>query len=222
MLSEIAQPGDHWDVTDSVRRYSLKNRLALNAAWDMLLSADQTIGIVGLHDRPIQAHYDADQHALIWDELPAPAAPQPQEDRWYLELLQSDPPRFQFTREASSPTNLTNLISLPDPLNTERGVRFSFSADDVPLLHQPPVGQASFDLSREAARFAESPGFDELISLPMLRDIELYPHQLKTAKTVLRRFRGRALLCDEVGLGKTIEAGMILLELLMRKLARRC
>jgi len=44
---------------------------------------------------------------------------------------------------------------------------------------------------------------------------------LKTVTTVLRRFRGRALLCDEVGLGKTIEAGMILLELLMRKLARR-
>src|SRR6202035_2966569 len=37
---------------------------------------------------------------------------------------------------------------------------------------------------------------------------------------VLRRFRGRALLCDEVGLGKTVEAGMILSELLMRGLAR--
>jgi len=57
--------------------------------------------------------------------------------------------------------------------------------------------------------------------LPLLHEVELLPHQLKTALTVLRRFRGRALLCDEVGLGKTIEAGMILLELLMRKLARR-
>jgi hypothetical protein len=31
---------------------------------------------------------------------------------------------------------------------------------------------------------------------------------LKTALTVLRRFRRRVLLCDEVGLGKTVEAGL--------------
>jgi len=29
---------------------------------------------------------------------------------------------------------------------------------------------------------------------------------------VLQRFRGKALLCDEVGLGKTIEAGLIVAE----------
>jgi SNF2 family DNA or RNA helicase len=38
---------------------------------------------------------------------------------------------------------------------------------------------------------------------------------------VLRRLRGRAQLCDEVGLGKTVEAGMILLELVVRGLVRR-
>jgi SNF2 family DNA or RNA helicase len=37
---------------------------------------------------------------------------------------------------------------------------------------------------------------------------------------VLRRFRGRALLCDEVGLGKTIEAGLVLSELELRGLAK--
>ena len=50
--------------------------------------------------------------------------------------------------------------------------------------------------------------------------MELLEHQVRTAKTVLRRFRGRALLCDEVGLGKTIEAGLILDELHLRGLAR--
>lgn len=39
-------------------------------------------------------------------------------------------------------------------------------------------------------------------------------------KKVLKYFRGRALLCDEVGLGKTIEAGMIIKEYLMRNLVR--
>jgi SNF2 family DNA or RNA helicase len=44
---------------------------------------------------------------------------------------------------------------------------------------------------------------------------------VKTAQTALRRFRGRGLLCDEVGLGKTIEAGLVLKEYLMRGLVSR-
>jgi SNF2 family DNA or RNA helicase len=64
-------------------------------------------------------------------------------------------------------------------------------------------------------------GFDELLCLPLLRDVDLLEHQLRTARTALRRFRGRALLCDEVGLGKTVEAGMILLELVVQGLVRQ-
>jgi SNF2 family DNA or RNA helicase len=65
------------------------------------------------------------------------------------------------------------------------------------------------------------PGFETFISLPRLR-FQPYPHQLRAAETVLRRMRGRALLADEVGLGKTIEAGLVLSELFLRRLARRC
>ena len=50
--------------------------------------------------------------------------------------------------------------------------------------------------------------------------MELLDHQIRTAKTVLQRFRGKALLCDEVGLGKTIEAGLIFAELRLRGLIR--
>ncbi len=81
-------------------------------------------------------------------------------------------------------------------------------------------GLDAFDLAIQAARLATHAGFDRLISLPMVRDIELLEHQIRTAKTVLRRFRGRAMLCDEVGLGKTIEAGLVLSELMIRGLAR--
>jgi ATP-dependent helicase HepA len=44
--------------------------------------------------------------------------------------------------------------------------------------------------------------------------MDLIPHQLRVAETVLRRRPVRVLLADEVGLGKTIEAGMILAQLL--------
>ncbi|NMB46743.1 MAG: DEAD/DEAH box helicase, partial [Firmicutes bacterium] len=63
-------------------------------------------------------------------------------------------------------------------------------------------------------------GFDRLIALDAL-DIELYEHQREAVMTVLRHMRGRALLADEVGLGKTIEAGVILREYLLRGLVQR-
>ncbi|MEI6621686.1 MAG: DEAD/DEAH box helicase [Actinomycetes bacterium] len=64
------------------------------------------------------------------------------------------------------------------------------------------------------------PGFDTLVSLPHLR-FEPFAHQLATAQVALRTMRGRAILADEVGLGKTIEAGLVLSELRLRGLADR-
>ncbi|MGI6038128.1 MAG: DEAD/DEAH box helicase [Limnochordia bacterium] len=48
-----------------------------------------------------------------------------------------------------------------------------------------------------------------------------YPHQLAALDKVVNRMRGRAILADEVGLGKTIEAGMILKEYILRGLVRK-
>jgi len=64
-------------------------------------------------------------------------------------------------------------------------------------------------------------GFDELLCLETLQGIERLPHQIETVRRVLRHFRGRALLADEVGLGKTIEVCMLLKEYLLRHLANR-
>lgn len=59
-------------------------------------------------------------------------------------------------------------------------------------------------------------GFDELLCLDAMSGIEKYWYQIETVKKVLKQFHGRVLLCDEVGLGKTIEAGMLIKEYLMR------
>lgn len=63
-------------------------------------------------------------------------------------------------------------------------------------------------------------GFDRLLSLEDL-PLTLFEHQRRAVLRVLKELRGRALLADEVGLGKTIEAGVILREYLLRGLVRR-
>ena len=94
--------------------------------------------------------------------------------------------------------------------------------DDKSLLRQAArcSDPMEFQVGLRAARLSTQPGFDELISLPMVREMDVLEHQTRTAVTVLRRMRGRGMLCDEVGLGKTIEAGLILSELLVRGLAK--
>ena len=52
--------------------------------------------------------------------------------------------------------------------------------------------------------------------------VEPFPHQRAVAYDILDRFSCNHLLADEVGLGKTIEAGLILRSLLMSGRARRC
>ena len=57
----------------------------------------------------------------------------------------------------------------------------------------------------------------------LLPHFEPLPHQVDTAHKVLHEMRGRAILADEVGLGKTIEAGLILKEYLdSRSREARC
>jgi ERCC4-related helicase len=52
--------------------------------------------------------------------------------------------------------------------------------------------------------------------------IQAWPHQLRVARSIIERFPDRALLCDEVGLGKTIEAGLIIRQLLLSERVKRC
>lgn len=61
------------------------------------------------------------------------------------------------------------------------------------------------------------PGFEEFVCTSRVH-FEPFAYQLSAAKRVLTRLRGRAILADEVGLGKTIEACLVLSELFLRRL----
>jgi len=75
---------------------------------------------------------------------------------------------------------------------------------------------ALFTAGYRAERLSAWAAADRLLSLDSLRGVERFPHQLKAALAVMKDLGGRALLADEVGLGKTIEAGIILKEYLLR------
>ncbi len=62
--------------------------------------------------------------------------------------------------------------------------------------------------------------YDELVSLGQV-GVDIKPHQVSVVHKVISNYPHRFLLCDEVGLGKTIEAGMILKELRARDSAQR-
>ena len=79
---------------------------------------------------------------------------------------------------------------------------------------------AAYELRLRAERLSAVRGFERLLCLELI-DVIHYPHQLQTALTALQTMRARVLLCDEVGLGKTIEAGIIMKELIVRGLARK-
>jgi len=79
---------------------------------------------------------------------------------------------------------------------------------------------AHFELRAAAERWAGWAGSDRIISLDSLRGVERFAHQIRACEKVMHHLNGRAILADEVGLGKTIEAGIILKEYLLRGAVR--
>jgi len=71
-----------------------------------------------------------------------------------------------------------------------------------------------------AARVAASQQ-EEVLLAPMGSNVIPLPHQLKALNKAISKSQVRYLLADEVGLGKTIEAGLVMRELKLRGLVRR-
>ncbi|MEB1806570.1 MAG: SNF2-related protein [Bacillaceae bacterium] len=78
-----------------------------------------------------------------------------------------------------------------------------------------------FQLAYEAEQHLSIPEFHGLQAPKHLPHLEPYPHQIEVANTVIEKMNGKAILADEVGLGKTIEAGLILKEYMIRGLAKK-
>ncbi|MGA8164610.1 MAG: SNF2-related protein [Waddliaceae bacterium] len=210
-MNNITTLGDRW-VIHSILPNLLTQKIPISASWNLLLSDNTEILFECTSGKMQTARYCSKEEALILQEG-FTWSPSPIFHSTYLLLTNKNPFTFRFVAEPMQPQQL-------DQSHTEHGIEIAFH-DDLPTVYTPPVSWELFTLSKEAALFALTPDFEKLMGLSLLRDVDLYDHQIKTVKTVLQRFRGRGLLCDEVGLGKTVEACLILLELIVRKLVRR-
>jgi hypothetical protein len=84
-----------------------------------------------------------------------------------------------------------------------------------PVDRQKPLSADVVMVRAIAARITEALKNDVMLS-PLEADIIPLPHQLYALNRAMERGHVRFLLADEVGLGKTIEAGLILRELKLR------
>ena len=78
-----------------------------------------------------------------------------------------------------------------------------------------------FKLAVEVEERTVIPNFEGLQAPKHLSNLTPLPHQLEVAKQVVESMNGKAILADEVGLGKTIEAGLILKEYMIRGLVKK-
>ena len=119
-------------------------------------------------------------------------------------------------------------MTLPDPIRTiHPHLSLTFDREWVDefesrLEQNGPWDKYTFyELALEAEQAGLVESFEQLQCLHHLPKMEPLPHQLEAARRVLFEMRGRAILADEVGLGKTIEAGLILKEYMIRGLVNR-
>lgn len=120
------------------------------------------------------------------------------------DTTQKDPRPANTPRQEQSPSK-----ALPD-------IPVSIHIDTEPFIQAWQRGisatQEQYELSLDAYHIRLNQTFDQLVCLGSLKDVHSLWYQEETARKVLKHFRGRALLADEVGLGKTIEALIVFSE----------
>lgn len=107
--------------------------------------------------------------------------------------------------------------SLPD-------LEVVYEIDEEPILRvikeHRTSDAAMMDLALSAYKLSFRTSYDQLICLPTINNVQSLWYQEESARKIMKSFRGRAILADEVGLGKTIEACLVLKEYMLRGLVR--
>ena len=147
-------------------------------------------------------------------------------------FLKETPPSGHSPQDQPAPLDKTRPLPKKKPIQVPvvslspkiPNVPIIYKIEDAPffnaLTDPEPASPESYELAllSHEIRFTES--FETLICLSSLTRVKSFWYQEETAKKVLKQFRGRAMLSDEVGLGKTIEALLILVEYIKRGMVK--
>lgn len=135
-------------------------------------------------------------------------------DRWY------------YSKRHQQACHVLNTMTLWDDdfcevrLAEDNRIERLRSSDLSPLVDSPQFTSPGLAYIATAARIRDALSQNQLIA-PLEASILPLPHQLHTLSKAISNPTPRYLLADEVGLGKTIEAGLILRELKLRGLVKR-
>ncbi|MGH2485346.1 MAG: DEAD/DEAH box helicase, partial [Ktedonobacterales bacterium] len=126
--------------------------------------------------------------------------------------------RARRTRATRDTTAVSAHVAINDPHNLRLTIRDLDINDQTAQADSPRW----YALARRAQDLRVPASFDTLVAPAVLYDrVRPHEYQLRVVEAALREKAPAAILADEVGLGKTIEAGLILKELTLRGIARR-
>ena len=132
---------------------------------------------------------------------------------------------LNLVQEAAMPTWRCQIFSPAGPLSIanipEADLRPLPITDPLDRFRLREIGDTKrYQLRQVAQQYRMQNMQDDLVSLGQSQ-VDIQPHQVSVVHKVITNYPHRFLLCDEVGLGKTIEAGMVLKELRARGGAQR-
>jgi len=125
---------------------------------------------------------------------------------------------------------LVTLTSVSDDLGEELTVVWEVEPgrEIVPASQLPPVTATGWDAPQRLGAFLDAVRWETVASAdtrtlqaPFRSGITIEEYQLEPVARALAMPRVNLLIADDVGLGKTIEAGLVVQEMLLRHRARR-
>lgn len=149
-----------------------------------------------------------DKSAQTTFKVPKPEfSPSPVDNHQINKKTQIEQSEFEEKTLDEEKTEYKYSCSFSDPHSIRRRVE---TKQFAPLKN--------FQLNLEALEIKSMGKIDKLISLDAIRTkLTPYNFQMQLALQVINEMNGNAILADEVGLGKTIEAGLIMKEFLLRE-----